>query len=213
MKKLISKLLCILSIWSVSLSSFAAETDTLGVYVNDVAIKRDHSFDYTKAFNCNNIKEVLLYEDEEGGDSWNESLYDNDGMSILFYSPLKNYVGEDHPDKGKSFPIRFTFEKSDYRISIKGKLVNVGMTQEELFSILPDLRSYYEEYNKDHKSPFTAPYYVDFRLYAQYDGDDMSCPIDFVLNNGKVDTISIDTRQGDELSGWVEFDCCIKKIK
>jgi len=50
-------------------------------------------------------------------------------------------------------------------------------------------------------------------LYVQCDFNDQYCPIDFTLNNGVVESISIDMRTSDELSGWVEFDCCVKKIK
>mgnify|MGYP005613176469 CR=1 FL=1 len=98
-------------------------------------------------------------------------------------------------------------------MSINGKQVSVGMSQEDLFELIPELRSDYETYNKENISPFVVAYHVNYLLYAQFHFDDQYCPIYFTLNNGVVESISIDMRTSDELSGWVEFDCCVKKIK
>lgn len=87
------------------------------------------------------------------------------------------------------------------------------MSQEKLFELFPELHSNYEEDNKEHKLPFKVAWYVNYLLYEQRDFEDQFCPIDFTLNNGVVESISIDMRTSDELSGWVEFDCCVKKIK
>ena len=193
----------------------AQESNLLGVYVNEIAIKYVDSLSYyTKVFDCTKLQEVILYQDMDfnEGLSWKESLYTNDDMSILFFS-LLTVPGGDSEDKGKTFPLNFTFNSPKYRISINGKQVSVGMSQEDLFELIPRLRSYYETYNKENISPFVVPYYVNYLLYAQFHFDDQYCPIDFTLNNGVVESISIDMRTSDQLSGWVEFDCCVKKIK
>jgi hypothetical protein len=198
------------------ISALAQESNQLGVYVNEIAIKYVDSLSYyTKVFDCTKLQEVILYQDLDYGESvsWEESLYNNDNMSILFYAPIKDYSGKPDPDKGKNFPLNFTFNSPKYRISINGKQVSVGMSQEDLFELIPRLRSYYETYNKENISPFVVPYYVNYLLYVQFHSDDQYCPIDFTLNNGVVESISIDMRTSDELSGWVEFDCCVKKIK
>lgn len=209
------KLVFILFILCVHFSALAQEPNLLGVYVNEIAIKYVDSLSYyTKVFDCTKLQEVILYQDMDfdEGHSWKESLYTNDDMSILFYSPL-TVPGGDSEDKGKTFPLNFTFNSPKYRVSINGKQVSVGMSQEDLFELIPRLRSYYETYNKENISPFVVPYYVNFLLYAQFHFDDQYCPIDFTLNKGVVESISIDMRTSDELSGWVEFDCCVKKIK
>ena len=209
------KLAFILFTLCVHFSALAQDPNLLGVYVNEIAIKYADSLSYyTKAFDCTKLQEVILYQDMDFdvGHSWKESLYTNDDMSILFYSPL-TIPGGDSEDKGKTFPLNFTFNSPKYRISINEKQVSVGMSQEDLFELIPRLRSYYETYNKDNISPFVVPFYVNYLLYMQCDFDDQYCPIDFTLNNGVVESISIDMRTSDELSGWVEFDCCVKKIK
>ena len=210
------KLVFILFILCVHFSALAQEPNLLGVYVNEIAIKYVDSLSYyTKVFDCTKLQEVILYQnlDYGEGESWEESLYNNDDMSILFYTPIKDYSGKSDPDKGRNFPLNFTFNSPKYRVSINGKQVSVGMSQEDLFELIPRLRSYYETYNKENISPFVVPYYVNFLLYAQFHFDDQYCPIDFTLNKGVVESISIDMRTSDELSGWVEFDCCVKKIK
>ena len=209
------KILYVLLILSIRLDMIAQESNLLGVYVNEIAIKYVDSLSYyTKVFDCTKLQEVILYQDMDfnEGLSWKESLYTNDDMSILFFS-LLTVPGGDSEDKGKTFPLNFTFNSPKYRVSINGKQVSVGMSQEDLFELIPRLRSYYETYNKENISPFVVPYYVNFLLYAQFHFDDQYCPIDFTLNNGVVESISIDMRTSDELSGWVEFDCCVKKIK
>ena len=209
------KLAFILFTLCVHFSVIAQATNLLGVYVNEIAIKYADSLSYyTKVFDCTKLQEVILYQDMDFdvGHSWKESLYTNDDMSILFYSPL-TVPGGDSEDKGKTFPLNFTFNSPKYRISINGKQVSVGMSQEDLFELIPRLRSYYETYNKENISPFVVPHYVNYLLYVQCDFNDQYCPIDFTLNNGVVESISIDMRTSDELSGWVEFDCCVKKIK
>ena len=209
------KLVFILFILCVHFSALAQEPNLLGVYVNEIAIKYVDSLSYyTKVFDCTKLQEVILYQDMDfnEGLSWKESLYTNDDMSILFFS-LLTVPGGDSEDKGKTFPLNFTFNSPKYRISINGKQVSVGMSQEDLFELIPRLRSYYETYNKENISPFVVPYYVNYLLYAQFHFDDQYCPIDFTLNNGVVESISIDMRTSDQLSGWVEFDCCVKKIK
>lgn len=209
------KILYVLLILSIRLDMIAQESNLLGVYVNEIAIKYVDSLSYyTKVFDCTKLQEVILYQDMDfnEGLSWKESLYTNDDMSILFFS-LLTVPGGDSEDKGKTFPLNFTFNSPKYRISINGKQVSVGMSQEDLFELIPRLRSYYETYNKENISPFVVPYYVNYLLYAQFHFDDQYCPIDFTLNNGVVESISIDMRTSDELSGWVEFDCCVKKIK
>ena len=209
------KLAFILFTLCVHFSVIAQTTNQLGVYVNEIAIKYADSLSYyTKAFDCTKLQEVILYQDMDFdvGHSWKESLYTNDDMSILFYSPL-TVPGGDSEDKGKTFPLNFTFNSPKYRISINGKQVSVGMSQEDLFELIPRLRSYYETYNKENISPFVVPHYVNYLLYVQCDFNDQYCPIDFTLNNGVVESISIDMRTSDALSGWVEFDCCVKKIK
>jgi hypothetical protein len=210
------KLAFILFTLCVHFSVIAQATNQLGVYVNEIAIKYADSLSYyTKAFDCTKLQEVILYQDLDYGESvsWEESLYNNDDMSILFYTPIKDYSGKPDPDKGKNFPLNFTFNSPKYRISINGKQVSVGMSQEDLFEAIPELRSDYETYNKENISPFVVPHYVNYLLYVQCDFNDQYCPIDFTLNNGVVESISIDMRTSDELSGWVEFDCCVKKIK
>ncbi len=209
------KILYVLLILSIRLDMIAQESNQLGVYVNEIAIKYVDSLSYyTKVFDCTKLQEVILYQDMDfnEGLSWKESLYTNDDMSILFFS-LLTVPGGDSEDKGKTFPLNFTFNSPKYRISINGKQVSVGMSQEDLFELIPRLRSYYETYNKENISPFVVPYYVNYLLYAQFHFDDQYCPIDFTLNNGVVESISIDMRTSDQLSGWVEFDCCVKKIK
>lgn len=209
------KLAFILFTLCVHFSVIAQATNQLGVYVNEIAIKYADSLSYyTKVFDCTKLQEVILYQDMDFdvGHSWKESLYTNDDMSILFYSPL-TVPGGDSEDKGKNFPLNFTFNSPKYRISINGKQVSVGMSQEDLFELIPELRSDYETYNKENISPFIVSYHVNYLLYAQFHFDDQYCPIYFTLNNGVVESISIDMRTSDELSGWVEFDCCIKKIK
>ena len=209
------KILYVLLILSIRLDMIAQESNLLGVYVNEIAIKYVDSLSYyTKVFDCTKLQEVILYQDMDFdvGHSWKESLYTNDDMSILFFS-LLTVPGGDSEDKGKTFPLNFTFNSPKYRISINGKQVSVGMSQEDLFELIPRLRSYYETYNKENISPFVVPYYVNYLLYAQFHFDDQYCPIDFTLNNGVVESISIDMRTSDQLSGWVEFDCCVKKIK
>lgn len=209
------KLAFILFTLCVHFSALAQESNQYGVYVNEIAIKYVDSLSYyTKAFDCTKLQEVILYQDMDFdvGHSWKESLYTNDDMSILFYSPL-TVPGGDSEDKGKTFPLNFTFNSPKYRVLINGKYVSVGMSQEKLFELFPELYSYYEEYNKDHISPFVVPHYVNYLLYVQCDFNDAYCPIDFTLNNGVVESISIDMRTSDALSGWVEFDCCVKKIK
>lgn len=210
------KLAFILFTLCVHFSVIAQATNQLGVYVNEIAIKYADSLSYyTKVFDCTKLQEVILYQDLDYGESvsWEESLYNNDDMSILFYAPIKDYSGKPDPDKGKNFPLNFTFNSPKYRISINGKQVSVGMSQEDLFELIPELRSDYETYNKENISPFVVSYYVNYLLYAQFHFDDQYCPIYFTLNNGVVESISIDMRTSDELSGWVEFDCCVKKIK
>jgi hypothetical protein len=210
------KLAFILFTLCVHFSVIAQATNQLGVYVNEIAIKYADSLSYyTKAFDCTKLQEVVLYQDLDYGESvsWEESLYNNDDMSILFYAPIKDYSGKPDPDKGKTFPLNFTFNSPKYRISINGKQVSVGMSQEDLFELIPELRSDYEIYNKENISPFVVSYHVNYLLYAQFHFDDQYCPIYFTLNNGVVESISIDMRTSDELSGWVEFDCCVKKIK
>lgn len=209
------KILYVLLILSIRLDMIAQESNLLGVYVNEIAIKYVDSLSYyTKVFDCTKLQEVILYQDMDfnEGLSWKESLYTNDDMSILFFS-LLTVPGGDSEDKGKTFPLNFTFNSPKYRISINGKQVSVGMSQEDLFELIPRLRSYYETYNKENISPFVVSYYVNYLLYAQFHFDDQYCPIDFTLNNGVVESISIDMRTSDQLSGWVEFDCCVKKIK
>lgn len=209
------KLAFILFTLCVHFSALAQDPNLLGVYVNEIAIKYADSLSYyTKAFDCTKLQEVILYQDMDFdvGHSWKESLYTNDDMSILFYSPL-TVPGGDSEDKGKTFPLNFTFNNPKYRISINGKQVSVGMSQEDLFELIPELRSDYETYNKENISPFVVPHYVNYLLYMQYDFNDQYCPIDFTLNNGVVESISIETRTTEELLGWVEFDCCVKKIK
>jgi hypothetical protein len=209
------KILYVLLILSVRLDMVAQESNQLGVYVNEIAIKYADSLSYyTKAFDCTKLQEVVLYQDMDFdvGHSWKESLYTNDDMSILFYSPL-TVPGGDSEDKGKTFPLNFTFNSPKYRVSINGKQVSVGMSQEDLFELIPELYSYYEEYNKDHISPFRVDYFVKSCLLAKCYFDDQYCPIYFTLNEGIVESISIETRTIEELLGWVEFDCCVKKIK
>lgn len=209
------KILYVLLILSIRLDMIAQESNLLGVYVNEIAIKYVDSLSYyTKVFDCTKLQEVILYQDMDfnEGLSWKESLYTNDDMSILFFS-LLTVPGGDSEDKGKTFPLNFTFNSPKYRISINGKQVSVGMSQEDLFELIPGLRSDYEIYNKENISPFLVSYYVNYLLYAQFHFDDQYCPIYFTLNNGVVESISIDMRTSDELSGWVEFDCCVKKIK
>ena len=210
------KLAFILFTLCVHFSVIAQATNQLGVYVNEIAIKYVDSLSYyTKVFDCTKLQEVILYQDLDYGESvsWEESLYNNDDMSILFYAPIKDYSGKPDPNKGKNFPLNFTFNSPKYRISINEKQVSVGMSQEDLFELIPELRSDYETYNKENISPFVVSYHVNYLLYAQFHFDDQYCPIDFTLNNGVVESISIDMRTSDELSGWVEFDCCVKKIK
>jgi hypothetical protein len=209
------KLAFILFTLCVHFSVIAQATNQLGVYVNEIAIKYADSLSYyTKAFDCTKLQEVILYQDMDFdvGHSWKESLYTNDDMSILFYSPL-TVPGGDSEDKGKTFPLNFTFNSPKYRVSINGKQVSVGMSQEDLFELIPELYSYYEEYNKDHISPFRVDYFVKSCLLAKCYFDDQYCPIYFTLNEGIVESISIETRTIEELLGWVEFDCCVKKIK
>jgi hypothetical protein len=209
------KILYVLLILSVRLDMVAQESNQLGVYVNEIAIKYVDSLSYyTKVFDCTKLQEVILYQDMDFdvGHSWKESLYTNDDMSILFYSPL-TVPGGDSEDKGKTFPLNFTFNSPKYRVSINGKQVSVGMSQEDLFELIPELYSYYEEYNKDHISPFRVDYFVKSCLLAKCYFDDQYCPIYFTLNEGIVESISIETRTIEELLGWVEFDCCVKKIK
>ena len=248
------KLAFILFTLCVHFSVIAQATNQLGVYVNEIAIKYADSLSYyTKAFDCTKLQEVILYQDMDFdvGHSWKESLYTNDDMSILFYSPLtipggdsedkgktfplnftfnspkyrvsingilfytpiKDYSGKPDPDKGKNFPLNFTFNSPKYRISINGKQVSVGMSQEKLFELFPELYSYYEEYNKDHISPFRVVYPVISCLFAKCFFFFFECPIHFTLNDGIVESISIEMRTFEELLGWVEFDCCVKKIK
>jgi hypothetical protein len=209
------KLAFILFTLCVHFSVIAQATNQLGVYVNEISIKYADSLSYyTKAFDCTKLQEVVLYQDMDFdvGHSWKESLYTNDDMSILFYSPLTVPCG-DSEDKGKTFPLNFTFNSPKYRVSINGKQVSVGMSQEDLFELIPELYSYYEEYNKDHISPFRVDYFVKSCLLAKCYFDDQYCPIYFTLNEGIVESISIETRTIEELLGWVEFDCCVKKIK
>jgi hypothetical protein len=209
------KLAFILFTLCVHFSVIAQATNQLGVYVNEISIKYADSLSYyTKAFDCTKLQEVILYQDMDFdvGHSWKESLYTNDDMSILFYSPL-TVPGGDSEDKGKTFPLNFTFNSPKYRVSINGKQVSVGMSQEDLFELIPELYSYYEEYNKDHISPFRVDYFVKSCLLAKCYFDDQYCPIYFTLNEGIVESISIETRTIEELLGWVEFDCCVKKIK
>jgi hypothetical protein len=209
------KLAFILFTLCVHFSVIAQATNQLGVYVNEIAIKYADSLSYyTKAFDCTKLQEVILYQDMDFdvGHSWKESLYTNDDMSILFYYPL-TVPGGDSEDKGKTFPLNFTFNSPKYRVSINGKQVSVGMSQEDLFELIPELYSYYEEYNKDHISPFRVDYFVKSCLLAKCYFDDQYCPIYFTLNEGIVESISIETRTIEELLGWVEFDCCVKKIK
>jgi hypothetical protein len=209
------KLVFILFILCVHFSALAQDPNLLGVYVNEIAIKYADSLSYyTKAFDCTKLQEVILYQDMDFdvGHSWKESLYTNDDMSILFYYPLTVPCG-DSEDKGKNFPLNFTFNSPKYRVSINGKQVSVGMSQEKLFELFPELYSYYEEYNKDHISPFRVDYFVKSCLLAKCYFDDQYCPIYFTLNEGIVESISIETRTIEELLGWVEFDCCVKKIK
>ena len=209
------KLAFILFTLCVHFSVIAQATNQLGVYVNEIAIKYADSLSYyTKAFDCTKLQEAILYQDMDFdvGHSWKESLYTNDDMSIRFYSPL-TVPGGDSENKGKTFPLNFTFNSPKYRVSINSKQVSVGMSQEDLFELIPELRSDYETYNKENISPFVVSYHVNYLLYAQFHFDDQYCPIDFTLNNGVVESISIDMRTSDELSGWVEFDCCVKKIK
>lgn len=209
------KILYLLLILSINLDVIAQESNLLGVYVNEIAIKYVDSLSYyTKVFDCTKLQEVILYQDMDfdEGHSWKESLYTNDDMSILFYSPL-TVPGGDSEDKGKTFPLNFTFNSPKYRVSINGKQVSVGMSQEKLFELFPELYSYYEEYNKDHISPFRVDYFVKSCLLAKCYFGDPYCPIYFTLNEGIVESISIETRTIEELLGWVEFDCCVKKIK
>ena len=209
------KLAFILFTLCVHFSVIAQATNQLGVYVNEIAIKYADSLSYyTKAFDCTKLQEVILYQDMDFdvGHSWKESLYTNDDMSILFYYPL-TVPGGDSEDKGKTFPLNFTFNSPKYRVSINGKQVSVGMSQEKLFELFPELYSYYEEYNKDHISPFRVVYPVISCLFAKCFFDDPECPIHFTLNDGIVESISIEMRTFEELLGWVEFDCCVKKIK
>ena len=209
------KILYVLLILSVRLDMVAQESNQLGVYVNEIAIKYVDSLSYyTKVFDCTKLQEVILYQDMDFdvGYSWKESLYTNDDMSILFYSSLTDPDG-DSVDKGKTFPLNFTFNSPKYHVSINGKQVSVGMSQEDLFELIPELYSYYEEYNKDHISPFRVVYPVISCLFAKCFFDDPECPIHFTLNDGIVESISIEMRTFEELLGWVEFDCCVKKIK
>ena len=209
------KNLYVLLILSLCLDMIAQESNLLGVYVNEIAIKYVDSLSYyTKVFDCTKLQEVILYQDMDfnEGLSWKESLYTNDDMSILFFS-LLTVPGGDSEDKGKTFPLNFTFNSPKYRVSINGKQVSVGMSQEKLFELFPELYSYYEEYNKDHISPFRVDYFVKSCLLAKCYFGDPYCPIYFTLNEGIVESISIETRTIEELLGWVEFDCCVKKIK
>jgi len=209
------KLAFILFTLCVHFSVIAQATNLLGVYVNEIAIKYADSLSYyTKVFDCTKLQEVILYQDMDFdvGHSWKESLYTNDDMSILFYSSLTDPDG-DSVDKGKTFPLNFTFNSPKYHVSINGKQVSVGMSQEKLFELFPELYSYYEEYNKDHISPFRVVYPVISCLFAKCFFDDPECPIHFTLNDGIVESISIEMRTFEELLGWVEFDCCVKKIK
>ena len=209
------KILYVLLILSIRLDMIAQESNLLGVYVNEIAIKYVDSLSYyTKVFDCTKLQEVILYQDMDfnEGLSWKESLYTNDDMSILFFS-LLTVPGGDSEDKGKTFPLNFTFNSPKYRVSINGKQVSVGMSQEKLFELFPELYSYYEEYNKDHISPFRVDYFVKSCLLAKCYFGDPYCPIYFTLNEGIVESISIETRTIEELLGWVEFDCCVKKIK
>ena len=209
------KILYLLLILSINLDVIAQESNQLGVYVNEIAIKYVDSLSYyTKVFDCTKLQEVILYQDMDFdvGYSWKESLYTNDDMSILFYSSLTDPDG-DSVDKGKTFPLNFTFNSPKYHVSINGKQVSVGMSQEDLFELIPELYSYYEEYNKDHISPFRVVYPVISCLFAKCFFDDPECPIHFTLNDGIVESISIEMRTFEELLGWVEFDCCVKKIK
>ena len=199
------KLVFILFILCVHFSALAQEPNLLGVYVNEIAIKYVDSLSYyTKVFDCTKLQEVILYQDMDfdEGHSWKESLYTNDDMSILFYSPL-TVPGGDSEDKGKTFPLNFTFNSPKYRVSINGKQVSVGMSQEKLFELFPELYSYYEEYNKDHISPFRVDYFVKSCLLAKCYFGDPYCPIYFTLNEGIVESISIETRTIEELLGWV----------
>ena len=210
------KNLYVLLILSLCLDMIAQESNLLGVYVNEIAIKYVDSLSYyTKVFDCTKLQEVILYQDLDygEGESWEESLYNNDDMSILFYTPIKDYSGKSDPDKGRNFPLNFTFNSPKYRVSINGKQVSVGMSQEKLSELFPELYSYYEEYNKDHISPFRVDYFVKSCLLAKCYFGDPYCPIYFTLNEGIVESISIETRTIEELLGWVEFDCCVKKIK
>lgn len=130
------ELVFILFIWCVHFSALAQDPNLFGVYVNEIAIKKGDSLSYyTKVFDCTKLQEVILYQDLDYGESvsWEESLYNNDDMSILFYAPIKDYSGKPDPDKGKNFPLNFTFNSPKYRISIKGKQVSIGMSQEKLF--------------------------------------------------------------------------------
>ena len=170
------------------ISALAQESNQLGVYVNEIAIKYVDSLSYyTKVFDCTKLQEVILYQDMDfdEGHSWKESLYTNDDMSILFYSPL-TVPGGDSEDKGKTFPLNFTFNSPKYRVSINGKQVSVGMSQEKLFELFPELYSYYEEYNKDHISPFRVDYFVKSCLLAKCYFGDPYCPIYFTLNIGTI---------------------------
>ena len=199
------KLVFILFILCVHFSALAQEPNLLGVYVNEIAIKYVDSLSYyTKVFDCTKLQEVILYQDMDfdEGHSWKESLYTNDDMSILFYSPL-TVPGGDSEDKGKTFPLNFTFNSPKYRVSINGKQVSVCMSQEKLFELFPELYSYYEEYNKDHISPFRVDYFVKSCLLAKCYFGDPYCPIYFTLNEGIVESISIETRTIEELLGWV----------
>lgn len=182
-----------------------------GVFVNDIQIKRFCPLenDFRKAFHCFNIKyEKPVYYEEvpddfvypdtiSDNDEWRETMYETEGMSIVYHSPGPGNTG--NWDDNLYSCVRFNFDSCKYLISINGTIVHVGMSQDNLFSLLPELRTYYETYNPSKKSPFTVVSSVDYRLYDdKYEFDDLDCPVEFILDNGVVKSISIDTRSYDE---------------
>ncbi|MCQ2198244.1 MAG: hypothetical protein MJZ19_00810 [Paludibacteraceae bacterium] len=180
-----------------------------GVFVNDIQIKRFCPLenDFRKAFHCFIIKyeKPVYYEEVDDfvsdtisdNDEWRETMYETEGMSLVYHSPGPGNTGNWYENLLSC--VGFNFYSSKYRVSINGKQVHVGMSQSEVFSIFPELSSYYESYNKDNESPFIAELSVDYRLYDNnYELDDLFCPVRFELDNGVVSSISIETRSYDE---------------
>lgn len=180
-----------------------------GVFVNDIQIKRFCPLenDFRKAFHCFIIKyEKPVYYEEvpedfvsdtiSDNDEWRETMYETEGMSLVYHSPGPGNTG--NWDENLLSCVGFNFYSSKYRVSINGTTVHVGMKQDDLFSLMPETRKYYESYNSKKESPFTVEISVKFRLYDdKYEGDE-ECPVEIILENGVVSSISIETRPYDE---------------